>query len=165
MTEAEQIYYIFPRKIAKRAAITSIEKAIRRLEYGEWDNTPLSRQDAATFLFCATAKYSQSPAGNNGTFTPHPTTWFNQARYLDAQQEWYKQPEPDSLERRNNAALAGVFGTLPNEDRTAILENSNGNGRPSLEGISHPLLAESSGMGVRSVAAQWPLFPKTKGNH
>ena len=47
-----------------------------------------SGEDAVGFLLERTLLFAGSAAGNKGTFTPHPATWFNQERYLDDEQEW-----------------------------------------------------------------------------
>jgi hypothetical protein len=143
MTGAEQIYSVYPRKIAKRAALVSIEKAIRRLEYGE-AGEPLTRAVATTRLFCAVIQYAQTPAGTSGQFTPYPTTWFNQSRYLDDTQEWYRNDESkhESLARRNRDALDEVFGKLPRPDRSPILAQPSDRGNKKLAGFTRNLFLE-----------------------
>ncbi len=48
--------------------------------------------EAVYFLLEKTAEYARSDAGNQGIFTPHPTTWFNQSRYLDDVRDWTYVP-------------------------------------------------------------------------
>ncbi len=79
---AAQIYQAYPRKIAKAAALKAICSAIKQLRDGD------SALDAVGFLLERTRLYANSDAGNKGKFTPYPTTWFNQGRYLDNEQEW-----------------------------------------------------------------------------
>ena len=75
----DQIYQAYPRKVARSAALRAIEKAIKMQEPDEaaWD-----------WLLKQTQTFARSPAGNNGNYTPHPATWFNQQRYLDDPKEW-----------------------------------------------------------------------------
>lgn len=87
MHDTEEIYALYPRKVAKRAAIKSISFALTRLHDGEAGQA-MSWASAGILLIEATAKFAQSFAGTRGTYTPHPTTWFNQARYLDDPKEW-----------------------------------------------------------------------------
>lgn len=78
--EINSIYQAYPRKIAKQAALKAIEKALKRLEGpGE-----------VAYLLAVTREYAQSPAGNNGEYTPYPATWFNRSSYLDDPKEWEK---------------------------------------------------------------------------
>lgn len=85
---ADEIYHEYPRKVAPRAAKQAIERAIKRLVKGEYNNKPLSQEEASLGLFNRTLIFARSPAGNRGKFTPHPTTFYNQSRYLDDKKEW-----------------------------------------------------------------------------
>ena len=82
----EEIYKAFPRKIGKDNALKAIGKAVDRLKV----RGHTTRQ-AQEFLYKVTVAFAKSPAGNDGNFTPHPATWFNQGRYDDDQAEWLKQ--------------------------------------------------------------------------
>jgi hypothetical protein len=77
--KAEEIYLAYPRKVGKNDAINAIEKALKSHSFDE--------------LLRATSAFALSPAGQNGKFTPHPATFFNQARYLDDPKEWEKTGE------------------------------------------------------------------------
>lgn len=87
-TLEELVYCEYPRKVGKRAALAAIEKAVDRLRKGE-NGSPLStRDDAAVFLIQRVKVFANSPKGQNGDYTPHPATWFNQSRYLDDESAW-----------------------------------------------------------------------------
>lgn len=88
----ESIYQAYPRKVGKRSALKAIEKAIGRLvTKREYKNKPLTEEEAIAGLLNRTKMYADSPAGQRKTFTPHPTTWYNQARYCDDPKEWQHQ--------------------------------------------------------------------------
>jgi hypothetical protein len=76
--QAEEIYKHYPRKVGKPAAIKAIISAIAKVK-GDSD-----------FLLKQTKTFAESPAGNLGEFTPHPSTWFNQERYNDDVIEWQR---------------------------------------------------------------------------
>ncbi len=57
-----------------------------------------------------TAQFANSPSGQRGLYTPHPSTWFNQSRYLDDENEWYKiSPKEEENMRMAAAASVGVW--------------------------------------------------------
>lgn len=105
----EAIYNEYPRHVAKRKALLSIRNARTRLHdgevkgLGEWG-------ECQKFLFEKTRQFAKSPAGNRETLTPHPTTFFNQARYLDEEVEWYRMT-PDEMKQnaRRSEANIGVW--------------------------------------------------------
>ena len=104
-----EIYQAYPRKIARRFALREIERAIRRLEAGE-NGSKMDYETAAFELLKATCLYARSPAGNRGTLTPHPTTWFRQSRYLDDPNEWqHVTPEESKEIKRQMEANVGVY--------------------------------------------------------
>lgn len=74
MTEAEQIFQAYPRRVAKIAALKAIKAALKRESFAS--------------LLAATEAYAKSAKGNAGQYTPHPATWFNAGSYLDDRKEW-----------------------------------------------------------------------------
>lgn len=70
---AESIYQYYPKKVGKPAAIKAIKKAIKK--HGA---------DVVASRTCAYAK----AIGEADQFTPHPSTWFNQERYMDDPKTW-----------------------------------------------------------------------------
>ena len=84
----EAIYAAYPRKIAKKLAVEKIRIALQSLHKEHGDEN-------FAYLIDRTRKFAKSPAGKRGEFTPHPSTWFNQGRYMDDPKEWYIQDIPD----------------------------------------------------------------------
>ena len=80
-SEVENLYQTYPRKVGKRAAIVAITKAIERITDRVED--PVEWMDERVALF------ARSPVGQ-GSFCPHPSTWFNQDRFDDDVGEWQK---------------------------------------------------------------------------
>lgn len=87
-----EIYNTYPRKVCRRAALLEIERALRRLVDGE-SGEKMEYEKAVFELLKATSVFARSQAGNKGPFTPHPTSWFHQSRYLDDPKEWGVVPE------------------------------------------------------------------------
>ena len=81
--EVEAIYSAYPRKVGKKAALRKIQEALTSL-YAERGDANFS------FLIERTRMFAKSPAGKKGEFTPHPSTWYHQGRYLDDPNEWHR---------------------------------------------------------------------------
>lgn len=80
------VYDAYPRKIGKGEAYRAIEKALVRLvKDGNRDPDPVS------WLLARVQTFAHSPAGNAGSYTPHPATWFNADRFDDDPKEWERQ--------------------------------------------------------------------------
>lgn len=75
--EAEAIYQAYPRKVGKLAALKAIEKALKSSDH----QTIL----ASVNRFAEQVKAERTEE----RFIPHPSTWFNQGRWMD---ESTKQP-------------------------------------------------------------------------
>ncbi len=80
--DAERIYQAYSRKVARDYAIVQIKAALVKLGKRKDIDDPVA------WLMDRVEAYAKSPAGNNGKFTPHPSTWFHQGRYDDDPQEW-----------------------------------------------------------------------------
>ena len=107
---AKGIYNLYPRKVANRAALKAITFALTRLHDGEFNDEPMEWEDAFKFLVAKTRQYASSPAGNRETLTPHPSTFYNQSRYLDNEIEWYRMtPEETKTHRNSIEANIGVW--------------------------------------------------------
>ena len=91
-TAAERIYQAYPRKVAKAKALAEILRAAQLLQTGK-DWPKLAEAEAFAFLHEKTTAFANSPAGQAGEFTPHPSTWFHQGRYLDDPKEWNRSNE------------------------------------------------------------------------
>lgn len=84
------IYEAYPRQEGRAAALTAIAKAVKRILGGEAGPELTDATVARRWLWKITATYARSPVGSNPDKTkiPHPSTWFNQSRYLDDQTNW-----------------------------------------------------------------------------
>ena len=81
--DAERIYNLYPRKIAKAGAIKAITKAIK--DTGN-----------AAAIETATKAYAKAVAAwpeDDKKFIPHPSTWFNRGSYDDDPAEWERKPD------------------------------------------------------------------------
>ena len=118
--EVEAVYECYPRKEARGSALKAIEGALGRLADGEGGQAPMSRDEALMYLARRVGEYARSPAGNNGRFTPHPATWFNQSRYFDDGKEWSRengQQQQTFEERRQQQARKNIVAGLGFGDR------------------------------------------------
>ena len=78
--DAEKIYEAYPLKVGKPAALKAISKAMVKVEPSE--------------LLALTQAYATRRNGDL-SFTPHPSTWFNQERYNDDPSTWERvEPKP-----------------------------------------------------------------------
>ncbi len=98
------VWECYPRKVGKRKALLEIERAISRLVSGEIGRK-LSETEAVEELVKATSLYARSNAGQRGTFTPHPTTWFHQSRYLDDPDDWFHETPDEHLKALNQVGV------------------------------------------------------------
>jgi hypothetical protein len=80
-------YETYPRHVGKGEAAAAYGRAIKRISATR-GTTP---SDAHIWLIGVTQTFAQSPAGTAGSFTPHPSTWLNQARYDDDPAEWQRE--------------------------------------------------------------------------
>lgn len=105
----EEIYKIYPRHIGKGVALKSIQKAIKRLPL-ELRIEGKVVDNLNDWIKEKTAQFANSPSGQRGIFTPYPSTWFNQSRYLDDPKEWelMSDREEENL-RRYQRANVGVW--------------------------------------------------------
>lgn len=104
----EQIYKLYPRHLAPIKAKLAIQYALTRLHDGELGDK-MSWDESAQFLFAATLSFRKSPAGNRGTMTPYPATWFNRGSYMDDPSEWNTEPIDYKDERNRMEANVGVW--------------------------------------------------------
>ena len=95
----ERIYLAYPRHVGKAAALRAIAKALTTVQT-QRNTTP---QDAAEFLHSQVVKFSNSPAGQRGQYTPHPATWMNSERYNDDPNEWQ---EPRTVAVKGDGKLS-----------------------------------------------------------
>jgi hypothetical protein len=68
---SEQFWRVYPRRVAKKAALAALER-VRR-----------SGEVAFSRLLAAVERYADSVAGKEIQFVAHPATWLNQGRWED----------------------------------------------------------------------------------
>jgi len=90
----ETWWSVYPRKVGKRKAFAAWKIAVGELS-GRFLHVEKSNQHAADYLTELTATFADSPKGNAGSYTPHPTTWLNQGRYDDDPAEWQDTGDND----------------------------------------------------------------------
>lgn len=90
--QLETIYQTYPRHVGKAKALQAIRKALQ--EISRRDDIP----DPAAWLVHRVQMFAQSPAGQAGTFTPHPATWMNQGRYDDNPEEWSRKDDRKAVQ-------------------------------------------------------------------
>lgn len=108
----ENWYRIYPRKVAKEAARKAYESAIKKLA-----KTHGASSAAREYLAERTAAFAESDAGKRGTYTPHPGTWLNAARYDDDPIEWCVRDD-----RASRSADNAMLGAYEERERTPISE-------------------------------------------
>ena len=80
----EKIFDAYPRRIGRGRAIEKITSALDLIA----SEKKITTTEAAAWLLAKVQEYAASPAGKRGKFTPHPSTWFYQERYMDDPIEW-----------------------------------------------------------------------------
>lgn len=111
MLSVELVYQAYPRKVGRRRALLEIERAVRRLVAGESPLGKMTEQDAAEGLIRATTAYANARIDADPQYTPHPATWYCQARYLDDPKEWHHEPESkEAAITRRNRQIADQLG-------------------------------------------------------
>jgi uncharacterized protein YdaU (DUF1376 family) len=79
-TEALAVYAEYPRKVGKPSALRQIRKAILRCGFAR--------------VLELTKNFARARSGEESDFTPHPSTWFSQERYLDDPATWKPNGKP-----------------------------------------------------------------------
>lgn len=83
--DAEKIYEAYPRKIGKAGAVTSILKALTKIDFEGLMESVQAYAAAVGDLDSENRKY-----------VPHPATWFNQERWHDDRREWGVNKDGDA---------------------------------------------------------------------
>jgi hypothetical protein len=141
-SDALTIYGVYPRKVGRRKALEEIRKALIRLAAGE-TGPRMTLEQALDGLLQATSLYARSPAGQRENFTPHPSTWFHQSRYLDDPKEWFHHEKSAQIERaeRNSTAIDRIFnqGRMPENGTGDLWQRLNRVGDKVLVGVPRML--------------------------
>lgn len=125
----ERIYGSYPRKVGKPKALDAILRSVRSLQTGK-DWPKLSEVEALEFLYDKVVSFARSPSGQAGEFTPHPSTWFNQGRYLDDESEWNNVGQPKG--GNNDANRNGGSRQSPASERN---ERSRAGFKAAFDGL------------------------------
>lgn len=104
----DSFWRAYPRKVGKIAALKAWYKALRTI--AARGSPPMGSEAAAAWLAERASAFARSDAGQRGEFTPHPSTWLNQARYDDDDGEW----------RRTDGSGAGGRGPDRAPSRPAV---------------------------------------------
>jgi len=83
----EEFWSIYPRRVAKQAAIRMYAKAIKKT--------------APANVIAATKRYANERMGKDASFTKHPATWLNGERWEDYQHDTFMmEPRIDATSVR-----------------------------------------------------------------
>jgi hypothetical protein len=108
--QVQELYRLYPKHIGKRAAITAIRSALRRLPFELQEANRGNVGDPIEWLKEQISAFAESPAGQRGRLTPYPSTWFNQSRYLDDQEVWHEMtPQEEKNMRLYAEKTAGMW--------------------------------------------------------
>jgi hypothetical protein len=145
----ELIYCSYPRHVGKGHAKKAITKALQRLVKGEALRPFPIIEEAAEWLQNRCTAYARSPDGQAGEYTPHPSTWFNDSRYLDDEKEWYARgngqvSKKQAVTDRNRQKLAAELLGVDYHPPTGSGSEYNGAGADERRG---PPLARAIGAG------------------
>jgi hypothetical protein len=92
--EIETIYKAYPLHVKRTKAFEAIGKALKTID----------DPDPVQYLLAIVREFADSPAGKKGEFTPHPSTWFNDKRWLDDRAEWHKKGDDGGNRRAPQSA-------------------------------------------------------------
>lgn len=82
----ERWYLLYPKKVGKDDASQAFVRVVPKI----MDRHNMNKEEAIDWLCSVTEIFASSPAGQAGTWTPHPSTWLNQGRYDDDRTEWQR---------------------------------------------------------------------------
>jgi hypothetical protein len=91
--DVDKILAAYPRQVALRPARQPVEYALVEISH-----RPEAPADPVAWLLARVQEFARSPAGNKGSKTANPATWFIDARYDDDAREWWKDGSPRELE-------------------------------------------------------------------
>jgi hypothetical protein len=80
--QAEEIYALYPRKLAKPAAIKAIMTALKKISFVD--------------LKAKVAALAVAWDNHDKEFLPYPATWFNQERFNDDPSTWAPRVRPQA---------------------------------------------------------------------
>lgn len=113
------IYSVYPRHESRKDALASIEKALMRICEGEIDGKPRSEAEAIEYLRQRTFEARVALGSREKKYIPHPTSYFNQARYLIEQP---KNVLPEDLD--SCAEILSLYPGAPSLDSILLHPDS-----------------------------------------
>lgn len=117
-SDVDAIYWAYPRHVGKIEARRAIRKAIL-------DLARRGVPSPAQYLLKVTSEFAKSPAGQAGSFTPYPATWFNAGRYDDDRSEWSKRDvsaQKKNPDAESAKAAQQLLAKRGEQDRQRIME-------------------------------------------
>ena len=82
--DVDKLYAIYPKKVGKGQALKAIAKALKDKPFDFLEQAVREYADAVR-------RNIESGAWEDMSFVPHPSTWFNGARYEDDRSTWLKK--------------------------------------------------------------------------
>lgn len=122
--QAEQLYALYPKKVAKPEAIRAISKALKREGFEK--------------LCVAVAEFAKAWAGVPALemgYCPYPASWFNKARYNDCPSTWgpRKSVESSGVLTVKRSALIDTINAHPCNPESAHYWKNGLGPKPPLE--------------------------------
>jgi len=102
LSDAEQIYQLYPLKVGKKTAIDSIKKALKKT--------------TKEVLVEAVTAYAKARNGET-QYTANPSTWFNQERWLDDRSAW----KPKEQKQMSFGMKTTIADRHPNEMKSSSM--------------------------------------------
>lgn len=94
---AEAVYEAYPRHVGRKTALAAIKRAAKEDTKGDLNTARGHGAFSFETLLERTRAYAEAVAKwpeRDRQFIPHPSTWFNQGRYLDDPKEWLRGSAP-----------------------------------------------------------------------
>jgi hypothetical protein len=94
--QALEIYQIYPKKVARAAALKSITAALKKISFYD--------------LKSAVESYAITAKDSDIKYVPHPATWFNQERWAD--EETVEKPTYREMKEKSNAKVDELIAKM-----------------------------------------------------
>jgi hypothetical protein len=109
--QADELYELYPRHVARGAAIKAIRQALKKVGYD--------------VLREAVAAYAEARRGQDRNFTPHPATWFNQERWDDDRTEWTGRVITSPEQQKLDASAEAINGFLAKANAARVCQGDD----------------------------------------
>lgn len=108
----EEIYTLYPKKVAKKAALKSIRAALKKID--------------VNILAEKVKQYAAECKDKDPTFIPHPSTWFNQERWEDVKVVQVKDSEEDFINKWGKRRPIGALIQIDQFGKETLVYEMNG---------------------------------------